>query len=365
MQKASLDKAKYYIGASYLVNISPLFKASLFEFLNYDIEKFWASNEETLNDFANSYPHISIPKKFLSQKSEINLDEKYGYIKNSNVNFITFGDEIYPEILKEIQDFPLLLYCRGKLNEEIFKNTIAVVGSRSATQEVKVVLERIISEMKNTDITIVSGLAMGVDGISHETALKNNLQTIGVIGSGHNYQYPSTNKYLYEEMVKENLIISEFPPDIAPQSYYFPQRNRIVVGLSKGVVVAEARIKSGAMISANLALEQGRELMCIPGSLLNKNTEGIYKLLKSGATLITEANDIFQALNMEFLSEKEPIQLTLEENLIYNAISNEPKTIEEIENETQFSSSELMVLLTGLELKSLIKQTSGKYYITG
>ena len=363
MQEINLEK--YYIGASYLVNISPIFKSSLFEFLDYDIKKFWEANDKTLDEFAYNYPHISIPKKFLSQKEEINLDEKYENIKNSNVKYITYDDEFYPELLKQIQDFPLLLYYQGKISKKTFKNTLAIVGSRNSTQEAKVVLERIISEMKNSDITIVSGLAMGIDGVAHSCALKNNLKTIGVIASGHNYQYPSTNKYLYDEMVKDNLILSEFPPEVAPQNYYFPQRNRIVTGLCEGTLVVEAKIKSGAMISANLALEQGRELMCTPGSLLNKNTEGIYKLLKSGATIVTEASDIFQALNLDFSASKTVVQMSIEENMIYNVISTEAKTLEEIQKETDYSSSELMVLLTGLELKSLIKQTRGKYFITG
>lgn len=363
MQKTDIEK--YYIGASYLVNISPMFKSCLFEYLNYDIKKFWEADENILENFSYEYPHISIPKKFLSQKAEINCDEKYENIKNSNVNFITYDDENYPELLKQIQDFPLLLYYQGKFDVEIFNNTLAIVGSRNSTQEAKIVLENIISEMKNSDLTIVSGLAMGIDGVAHNCALKNNLKTIGVIASGHNYQYPSTNKYLYDEMVKENLILSEFPPEVAPQNYYFPQRNRIVTGLSVGTLVAEAKIKSGAMISANLTLEQGRELMCIPGSLLNKNTEGIYKLLKSGATIVTEASDIYQTLNLDFSTSKTVVQMSLEENLIYNAISTEAKTLEEIQKETNYTPSELMVLLTGLELKSLIKQTRGKYFITG
>ncbi len=352
---------------SHLISIPPKFKTALFEFFDYDIEKTFLCTKEDLKDFHNQFPNISIPRNFFDVKSKIDIDLIYENTIKEKINFITYEDEKYPKLLKEISDYPLLLYYKGDFDICNFDKTLAIVGSRRATEGAKVALTNIISQIKNADLTIVSGLAMGIDAVAHRCAIQNNLTTIGVIASGLDITYPVINKDIYQKI--ENgcgLILSEFPYKTPPVPQNFPQRNRIVTGLSKGTLVAEAGLRSGALISANLTLEQNRELMCIPGLISNPNTQGIYKLIKQGAPIVTSADDIFEILGWEFKKEEPKISISDDEKIIFDIISLEPVSFEKIQlNAVNFDISKLMITLTNLELKGLIKQINGRYYLVG
>lgn len=208
---------------------------------------------------------------------------------------------------------------------------------------------------------------IGIDTTAHVAAIDNNLKTIGVIASGFDFVYPTSNKELYKKI--ENgcgAVVTEYYPTFEPIKFRFPQRNRIVSGLCYGTLVAEASIKSGALITANLALEQGRELMCIPGLITNPNTEGIYKLLKNGATLVTCAEDILEALNWEVKIEQQNLfnlpDLSEDEQRIYEALEIEDKGVDELQAYTRLSIDNLLMYLTTLELKGIIKQVDGDRY---
>ena len=242
-----------------------------------------------------------------------------------------------------------------------------MVGSRRASTNGKMALEKIIKDLANTDLCIVSGLAAGIDSTAHYCALQNNLKTIGVIASGFDFTYPESNRELYKMISNEGgAILSEYYPTFEPLKFRFPERNRIVTGISYGTLVVEAALKSGALISANLTLEQGRELMCVPGLITNPNTEGIYKLLKNGATLVTEGADILNALGWEVKQPEQQkldlINLENEESMILSAIEIEPKSFDCIQNETKLSTDDLLTNLTTLELKGIIKQVEGDRY---
>ena len=250
----------------------------------------------------------------------------------------------------------------------ILKKTVAFVGSRRASFAGKEGVNKIISDLRNTDICIVSGLAAGIDSQAHRSAIDNNLKTIGVIASGFDYIYPSTNKDLYEKIEnKYGAIITEYYPTFEPIKFRFPQRNRIVTGLSYGTVVGEAAIKSGALISANLTLEQGRELMCIPGAINNINMEGVYKLLKDGATMVTKGEDILNTLGWEIketYNNKHDKKFEIPKHYLplFDIISVEPKGFDEIQSATGMNTDELLVCLTEMELQGLIEQTDGDLY---
>ena len=237
-------------------------------------------------------------------------------------------------MLKEIYNPPAVLYYKGDLSRINFNKTLAVVGSRKSSTYAKDALKLILSGLKNTDITIVSGLAAGIDTAAHNLAIEFGLKTVGVIASGFDYTYPASNKKLYEDIESEHgVIFSEYYPTFEPLKYRFPQRNRIVSGLSSGTLVAEASLKSGALITANLTLEQGRELMCIPGMITNPNTRGIYKLLKNGATLVTEANDILNTLDWEVqkqqnLDLKSTLELSEDETKVLSHLEVEEKNFD-------------------------------------
>ena len=232
----------------------------------------------------------------MSLRDKIDPDKVLDEILKRDIYYLTLEDEKYPKMLKNIENPPAVLYYKGSLDICNLDKTLAVVGSRRASYHAKDELHKIISELSGTDICIVSGLAAGIDSQAHLSALENNLKTIGVIASGLDFYYPTSNKKLYERIESGNgAVVSEYFPTFEPLKFRFPQRNRIVSGLSYGTLVAEASLKSGALITANLTLEQGRELMCMPGLISNPNTEGIYKLLKNGATLVTCADDILNA----------------------------------------------------------------------
>ena len=211
-------------------------------------------------------------------------------------------------------------------------------------------------------------MASGIDTVAHTAAIENNLKTIGVIASGFDYIYPTSNKTLYQNI--ENgygAVVSEYYPTFEPMKFRFPQRNRIVSGLSYGTLVAEASLRSGALITANLTLEQGRELMCIPGEISNPNTEGIYKLLKNGATIVTESEDILNALNWEIKRENPQQQLTLpmltpDEEKIFDNLQIEEKGVDELLSLTGLKLDDLLMNLTTMELKGIIKQYNGDRY---
>lgn len=360
-------KDKYFIAYSNILCNNPLFKAKLFEYFDYDIEKVFLVTKDDLKNFAEIYPHVSIPKSFLKNIYDIDTDKIYQKLSDNGTKYITYDNENYPERLKTIEDFPTVLFYKGSLNNINFDKTIAIVGSRNSTEQAKVNVLNIVSGFKNTDITIVSGLAAGIDTASHKAAIDNNLKTVAVIGSGLNFQYPAANKYLYKKIEEENgVIFSEYPDDLPPAPQNFPQRNRIVTALSKGVIIAEARIKSGAMISAKFALEQGRELMCIPGLISNPNCEGIYYLIKQGAGIVTNSDDVLSILNWEVKPQKS-LKLNLDglKKQIYDLISCEEISIEGLNIKLDVGINELMMKLTEMELDGLIIQKNGLYYTLG
>ncbi len=357
-------KNKFWIAFSAIEQIDSPFIHRLYNYFG-DIEEAFNAGLNELSQIDGL--SVKRAETFLRERDKIDPDKALFGVENRGVNYLTLEDDNYPKMLKQISDPPAVLYYRGDLFNCNLDRTVAVVGSRKSTYHAKEAVRKILSELTGTDICIVSGLAAGIDTTAHEAAMDNGLKTIGVIASGFDFIYPSSNKRLYEKIEKENgAVVTEYYPTFQPLKFRFPQRNRIVSGLSYGTLVAEASLKSGALITANLCLEQGRELMCIPGLISNPNTEGIYKLLKNGATLVTQAQDILEALNWEI---KPAEQLTMDlsgltdiELKILNAIEVEEKGFDEIAAITKIDTVELLTNLTTMELKGIIKQVTGDRY---
>lgn len=365
IENKEMDELKYYVAFSYLF-VRPLFKSKLFEYFDYDIEKAYNATKQDLRNVAQEYD-ISIPRDFIEKRDALNIDEcYYNAFLDKDVKILTYHDEKYPELLKEIPDFPLSIYYKGNIDEINYDYNIAIVGSRQASESAKLALKSILSKLKNSNIVVVSGLAYGIDSQAHQSALDNNLKTIAVIGSGLDIIYPAQNKKLYRDILNNNgLVFSEYPLKTRPMAQNFPQRNRIVVGMSKGTLVAEAKLKSGAMISANLTLDYNRELMCIPGNILNPNTSGIYYLIKNGAGIIAESSDLLNQMGWDIIFEESNVKrniLTEIQQKVIDVLSLEPKTFDEIVFKMSEDVSKIMVTLTELELKGLIKQSNNKYY---
>ncbi|MBQ3311046.1 DNA-processing protein DprA [bacterium] len=355
---------KYWVALSSLEKLNSEFILKLYSHFK-DIEKAFYATKHELEQIEG----LSIKKAehFLNLRDKVNLEETLDYVLRNDIEVLPYDSENYPKLLKEISNPPAALYVKGDLASCNLNRTIAIVGSRKASFNGKESLSLVLKSLVNTDICIVSGLASGIDTTAHHCAIENNLKTIGVIASGFDFVYPESNRALYQSIIKGNgAIITEYYPTFEPLKYRFPERNRIVTGLSYGTIVVEAALKSGALISANLTLEQGRELMCIPGLITNPNTKGIYNLIKNGATIITEGEDILNALNWEikpnFEQQTLNFDLNDDEKNILKSIEIEPKEFDDIQFETKINTDDLLMSLTTLELKGIIKQVEGYRY---
>ncbi len=357
---------KYWTALSSIEQLDSGFIQRLYNYFG-DIEAAYNAPASELREIEG----LSVRKSeiFIEKRKTLDLEKTLDYVYTKGIKILTFDDEKYPYMLRQISDPPACIYYKGDLFSCNLERTVAFVGSRRASYLGKDGVKRIITDFKNTDICIVSGLAAGIDSVSHESALANNIKTIGVIASGLNYTYPASNKDLYEKIENDGgAVITEYYPTFEPLKFRFPQRNRIISGLSFGTVIAEAASRSGALITANLTLEQGRELMCIPGPISNSNMEGVYKLLKDGASMVTSGNDVLNILGWEIKSvaqipnSNSVTELDMYEKIIFDIIKVEPKGFDELIAVTGMTSDELLICLTGMELKGLIEQTAGDRY---
>lgn len=278
---------------------------------------------------------------------------------------ISSQDKNYPKLLKEIPSPPEVLYVRGIIKPEEYG--LAIVGTRKPSRYGIEATEKIIGELARiSNLTIISGLATGIDTVAHTEALNKKLRTIAVLGTGldKNSIFPPQNRNLAEKIVQAGgTVLSEYPEGTPGLPHHFPERNRIISGLSLGTLVVEAKEKSGALITARLAVEQNREVFALPGSIFSPNSFGPHLFIKKGAKLVTTAEDIIEELNipklLETRKEELKINLTKEESLIFDAVSNEPLGVDEIKEKTKFSTSGILSALTMLELKGLVKKIGG------
>lgn len=287
---------------------------------------------------------------------------------SEGIQIITINDEEYPQFLRNIANPPYILYAKGdvKLLNEF---CIAVVGARAATQYGKKVAYKLGQDLALHEVVTVSGMARGIDSEAHRGSLDAQGKTIAVLGSGIKVIYPKENTDLYKKICENGLVISEFAPFASPEAFHFPMRNRIISGLSYGVVVVEAKIKSGALITSDFALEQGRDVFAVPGPITSKNSEGTNHLIKQGAKLISSVEDILEEYSR--IKTFKPAQveqgelplLTDKEQLLLNILDFEPVHFESILNNTSFDIGELSTLLLDLQFKGIVKALPGNYYV--
>lgn len=226
--------------------------------------------------------------------SQISFDEIMLNIQQSKLNFITSFDKGYPTYLKEIYDYPFVLFYQGNINILSSPKVLAVVGSRVSSNYTMKALNHLFNEFKQSNLTIVSGLAQGADAMAHQIALKYNLPTIAVLAFGHQTHYPKSTLALRNKIEEKGLVISEYPPHTPIAKYRFPERNRIISGLSKGVLITEAKEQSGSHITIDFALEQNRNVYVLPGSMFNPMTKGNLLRIQEGAKVVLNANDILE-----------------------------------------------------------------------
>ncbi len=324
----------------------------------------WINNDYSEIEKTNKF-QVKTINNLLEKKKEIDPEKEWQKIKNKKVNLILFEEKEYPILLKEIPDSPLGIYQKGNKFEDIPK--ISVVGTRKYSDYGKAVANKIVKELVDSNIEIVSGLAFGIDTISHKTALENKGKTIAVLGSGFNHIFPAVNQNLSEEISEKGILISEYPIDTPPLKHQFPERNRIVSGLSLAVLVIEAPLKSGSLITARIALDQNRDVFAIPNQIFSKNSQGTNELIKQGAKLVSNIEDILEELNLpiNIKENREKENLTKEEEIIFKIIeeSGEPISIDDIILKSELDISVVNQILTFLELKNLISFNNSEYWI--
>jgi len=310
----------------------------------------------------------NIAHEFVSWR-EANPPAKFQTIlEKEKIWTISFGEKNYPELLKEIPDAPIALFIRGEWPEKD-SPYLGVVGTRKVTQYGKLMAEKIVTELVKLNIVIVSGLALGLDAIAHDTAVNNGGKTIAVLGGGvdKNTVGPGANQALAEKIVfNGGCLVSEYPPYFEPNKATFPARNRIIAGLSSGTLVIEAPIASGALITARLALDYNREVMAVPHQANSILGEGCNKILKQGAHLITEAEDVAHLLNLaDVLSQTNKIlpPLNETEKAIIACLSSNPVHIDKIIENVGLESQEISSNLTMMEIKGIIKNLGNLHYI--
>jgi DNA processing protein len=293
--------------------------------------------------------------------------EQLAFIKGQKINYVTIWDKNYPSLLKRIADPPVILFYKGRIKDEGRKR-IAVVGMRNPSQYGKSVTAEIVGQLVMWNISIVSGLARGIDSIAHHTAIRGGGETIAVLGCGIDKCYPPENSKLFEEIEKTGLILSEYFMGTEPDAANFPKRNRIISGLSLGTLVIEAGERSGALISALFALNQNREVFAIPGHINNPKSMGTNRLIKQGAKLVQSVEDILEELgdtfSTDFLQPK-PIPKNLKpfESKVLENLSGDPKHIDRIVLDLEESPSTVLSTLLSLELLGLIQQLAGKMFV--
>jgi DNA processing protein len=300
-------------------------------------------------------------------RKDLDVADRKGY------RILCLTDPDYPCLLREIPDPPPLLYVAGTIDPS--ENCLAVVGSRNATSYGVTTTRQLCGDLVGKGLCIVSGMARGIDTAAHEGALMGKGRTLAVLGSGLEQIYPTENRDLFQKITENGAVITEFPMNAQPEAHHFPQRNRIISGISLGTLVVEATRNSGSLITARLAAEQNREVFAIPGSIHSFKSTGTHVLIKQGAKLVEQVQDILDELNLEnrrFPGTRNTINgkpassslppLSESESLVFTALSTYPVHSDELVRKLSLTSGKLMAILLQLELKGLVQQTEGNYF---
>ncbi|MBQ3781871.1 MAG: DNA-processing protein DprA [Lachnospiraceae bacterium] len=302
----------------------------------------------------------------LDEKRKVLVTEEYEKLSQKGIRIVSIHDEDYPESLRVIDKMPYALYVRGAL-PDVHKASIAIVGARTCTPYGREIASWFGRELSKAGVQVISGMAYGIDSVAHNAALEGKTPTFAVLGSGIDVCYPKENFNLYMEICKQGGIISEYGLGVPGKAFQFPMRNRIISGLCDGVLVVEARKRSGSLITADFALEHGKSVFALPGRIGDVFSEGCLNLIKQGAEPVTEPGDILKSFQMEQIVRgkminAEPCELDTPEKILYASLSLEPKHIETIVEETGFLVTECLALLLKMELDGFVNQTSQNWY---
>lgn len=294
-------------------------------------------------------------------KKKWDLTKEWEKFQESGVEFVSWEQEHYPSRLRELYDPPYALFYIGQLPVQGQK-TVGIVGARNCTPYGEYCAKRIGEVLAKNGIAVISGMARGIDSFGHEGALKGNGKTYGVLGCGPNIVYPPENWRVYEQIIQNGGIISEYPPDTSPRPGLFPARNRIISALSDILVVVEAKEKSGSLITADAALEQGKDVYAVPGRITDENSLGCNRLIRQGAGLLLSPEDLIGEIGL--FQEKNKLSLEKNESLVYSCLDLHPKSMEEISRQTALDIVTLAELLDSLEEKGYVREVFQNHYIS-
>ncbi|MFL7840388.1 MAG: DNA-processing protein DprA [Candidatus Promineifilaceae bacterium] len=359
-----MSEDKYWLGFNLVKRVGP---AKIQALLSYygDIQAAWEADSALLDKLGFDK---RAKKNLIQARKTLDLDQELEKVRSKNISILTWDSPDYPSYLREVDSPPPLLYVVGRF-EEIDRWAVAVVGTRRVTPYGRQMTQEIVAGLVYNGVTIISGLARGVDAIAHKTALESGGRTIAVLGSGPDNVYPPEHRDLARQIVRgRGAVISEYPLGTEPDAKNFPPRNRIISGLSLGVVVIEAGERSGATITTKRALEQGREVFAVPGNLNSLASRGTNRLIQRGeAKLITNADDVLEELNLHMVFEHTAVQKALpeteDEAALFEYLSGEPVHIDDLSRSTGLSSQVVSSTLTLLELKGIVRQVGGMNYV--
>jgi len=358
-----MSELKYWLGFNIVKGIGPAKVQALLDFYG-ELSAAWVAPEEQLKRLGIDQRAM---KSLREARSRLDLDAELARIETAGIQLLTWQMPEYPSYLKETPTPPPLLYMSGELRD-VDRFSVAVVGTRRLTSYGRQVTKDLVTGLVHNGVTVVSGLARGIDAVAHKTAVDLDGRTIAVLGSGLDCIYPSENRMLAKQITDgKGAMISEYGLGVRPEAKNFPPRNRIISGLSLGVIVVEAGERSGALITTNFALEQDRDVFAVPGNINSPVSMGPNKLIQQGAKLVTKVDDVLEELNLHMVAEKTAVQLALpesnEEVALYTHLSAQPIHIDELRRETGLSSSEVSSTLTLMELKGMVQQIGGMNYV--
>lgn len=359
---AAMDELRYWLGFNLVRGIGPVRLRALREAFG-DMRHAWEAPADALRAVGLDRRALA---NLLRARQQVNLDEVLAHVAASDAHVLTWDSADYPTLLKQIPDPPPVLFVRGTLlpSDEW---AVAMVGSRKATPYGREVAHQLATGLARNGVTIVSGLARGIDGITHRAALEAGGRTIAVLGCGVDYIYPEEHRKLAEQIIENGALVSDYSMGTRPEASNFPPRNRIISGLSLGVVVVEASLKSGALITADFAADQGREVFAVPGSILSEDAAGCNRLLRDGAAVVTEARDILETLQLDELAEKQEARVLLPANAaeatMLQQLSAEPVHLDELSRRAALPVATVSSTLVMMELKGMVRQVAPLQYV--
>jgi len=357
-----MDDRRYWVGFTLVKGIGAVRLQALLDYFG-NVESAWSAKPLDLVA-AGLSPKLA--ERVIQVRGSVDLNEVMAQAEKNKIRILTWEDAEYPAHLKEIDQPPPVIYLRGEVTAED-SWSVAIVGTRAVTSYGRQVTEELAAVLAQNGVTVVSGLARGVDAIAHSAALKAGGRTLAVLGSGVDKIYPPEHRQMAEKIIAQGAVISDYPPGTPPESANFPPRNRIISGLAMAVVVVEAGDTSGALITAEFAVEQGREVFAVPGPVYAPQSKGTNRLIANGAKVLLQPAEVLEALDLTRNADRREIRraapAAATEAALFDLLGAEPKHVDDLRAQLELPIEKISSALTMMELKGMVRQVGGMHYI--